>query len=156
MTDIRHVWSWDDALWMADWVIEPPDLAHGHDLETAVIISLFTDGLAASDDVLPDNTDDRRGWWGDTAPDPRDPIGSKLWLLSREKQTNDVRLRAEEYTRNALAWMLTDGVADQINVAAAWVDLGRLEVTVDIWRNGNLVLSRRYARFWLAEQQGGD
>jgi phage gp46-like protein len=147
MTDIRHVW--DLTLLMGDWLIEPPDLAHDHDLETAVIISLFTDALADVDDVPPNA--DRRGWWGDTGKDPPDPIGSKLWLLAREKATNDTRLRAEDYARDALAWMLEDGAADRVDVAATWGELGRLDVQVDIWRDGARVLSRRFGRYWADE-----
>jgi len=147
MTDIRTIWS-DYA---GDWRIEPPDLEHTHDLETAVLISLFTDRLADPDDVLPDNTGDRRGWWGDTGKDPPDPIGSKLWLLVREKQTNQVRLRAEDYAREALQWMLDDGAADQIDVVAAWIEFQHLQIRIDIWRDGALLFRGRYSRAWTAE-----
>jgi phage gp46-like protein len=158
MTDIRHIWSND--LLMGDWLIEPPDLAHDHDLETSVIISLFTDRLADPDDVLPDFSGDRRGWWGDTGPAPEDFIGSKLWLLTREKATNQTRLRAEEYCREALQWMLDDDAADQIDVAAAWAEqggvlvqqgssvLGHLQISIDIWRKGERILSRTYGSYW--------
>lgn len=155
MTDIRHIW--DPAALVGDWLIAPPDLAHDNDLETAVIISLFTDRLADVEEVPP--TAPRRGWWGDTGKDPADPIGCKVWLLSREKQTNDVRLRAEDYVREALAWMLTDEAADQIDIVATWVQMGVLVVAIDIWRDGNRILSRRYGGFWADEiaaaQRGG-
>jgi len=149
MGDIRTVWS--DTLLSGDWVIEPPDLASGHDLSTSVLISLFTDRLADEDDSLPDNTGDRRGWWGDTGPQPQRHIGSKLWLLTREKATNDVRLRAEDYAREALAWMLTDGVADQIDVAAAWVEFQRLDLSIDIWRQARLLMSGKWGLYWREE-----
>lgn len=150
MTDIRTVW--DVAAARGDWLVEPPDLAHDRDLETAVLISLFTDRLAEPDDALPDPLDrDRRGWWGDTGPSPRDPIGSRLWLLAREKQTNDVRLRAEDYAREALAWMVEDGVADAVDVEASWTRLGMLEVAVTITRAGDRVFAGRYGSMWRAQ-----
>lgn len=95
-------------------------------LFTAVLISLFTDKLAGPDDELPETEDWRRGWWGDCLPGstgkPGDQIGSHLWLLFRCKQTEATRLRAERYVREALAWMLEDGVAKAVDVEAAWME----------------------------------
>jgi phage gp46-like protein len=98
------------------------DLGDGGDtvdvgLRTAVIISLFSDRRAEADDVLPDGGTDRRGWWGDLEPAvENDLIGSRLWLLSREKQLSSVLLRAETYARQALAWLVEDGVCRAVTV----------------------------------------
>lgn len=153
--DVQTVWTPD--LFQGDWLIAPPELAHDADLETAVLLSLFTDRRADPDDTLPGAPSDTRGWWGDTPPagEPPDPIGSKLWLLSREKQTNDVRLRAEDYCRDALAWMLDDGAADQIDVSASYPQLGWLVLQIDIYRASNLVFTGRYGPFWAAEARQG-
>jgi phage gp46-like protein len=147
MTDIRTTWS--PLLYAGDWLIDPPDLAGGADLETATLLSLFTDARAADDDRLPGSLDDRRGWWAA-------PLGSRLWLLSREVATNEVRLRAEDYCREALQWMLDDGVADQIDVAAEWAappDQRRLEIEVVIYRAGNIVFARRFDWAWNQQRQ---
>lgn len=158
MSDVAT--SWDPMRLYGDWILAGGDLAAGRDLETAVVLSLFTDRLALPDDNLPDPSDgDRRGWWADwnarvsqTALAARDPgpIGSRLWLLSREKQTKDVRRRAEDYAREALAWMLEDEVADAIDIAAEWVGAapGRLDVAVAIRRRGALLLARSYSWAW--------
>lgn len=152
VTDIRTVWP--PLTVSGDWLIAPPDLASDADLETAVLISLFTDRRADPDDALPGAPGDLRGWWGDTPADddqPADPLGSKLWLLSREKQTNDARLRAEDYAKDALAWMLEDGVADEIAVAGSYPQSGWLMLQVDIYRQRDLVFSGRYGPLWAAE-----
>ena len=85
-----------------------------------MLISLFTDRLAAADDVIPDNTNDRRGWWGDLGEDFL--IGSRLWLLARAKLTSDVPLKCKDYITEALAWMLAEPpvrpVADAVTVMA--------------------------------------
>jgi phage gp46-like protein len=107
------------------------DLQTGQQLHTAVAISLFTDRLAAADDPLPDGTD-RRGWWAD-AWEP-DLIGSRLWLLSREKQLNEVVLRAQQYAEEALNWLIEDGIASRIQVQAWIVRFGMLGLQVDIVR----------------------
>ena len=151
LPDVRTVW---DPFGLAgDWLFAPPDLVTGRDLETSAIISLFTDRLANADDVLPDPADsDRRGWWADWGADY--PIGSRLWLISREKQTEDVRQRVEEYCREALQWMLDDDVADTVEVVAAWSNIGntqapgRLDVDVTVTRQRATLLKRHFSWAW--------
>ncbi|AWK84466.1 phage GP46 family protein [Photobacterium damselae] len=75
-------------------------------LTALVLISLFTDARASESDALPDGSGNRRGWPGDSFYDA--PWGSRLWLLSREKLTTDVRNRAVTYAEEALAWFTVD------------------------------------------------
>ena len=94
-------------------------------LGTSALISLFTDRRAGGDDGLPPA--ERRGWVGDVLAEvPGDRYGSRLWLLKREKQTEETRIRAEEYAREALEWMVDDGLVSAIEVEAAWVAPGML------------------------------
>lgn len=101
-------------------------------LRTAVLISLFTDRRASAEDDLPDGAGgDRRGWIGDAlATAEGDRIGSRLWLLKRRKQTEETRLLAEDYCREALQWLVEDGVASAIAVEAAWIRSGVLACQV--------------------------
>lgn len=147
MPDILTTWNPHELY--GDWLVDPPALAEGADLETSVLISLFTDARAADDDRLPTAQDDRRGWWAR-------PVGSRLWLLAREVATNEVRLRAQDYCREALEWMIEDGVADEIEVAADYTappDQRRLEVEVAIYRSGNLIFTRRWGWAWAQQRQ---
>jgi phage gp46-like protein len=149
LSDIRT--SWDPWLLQGDWQFMPPDLVSGRDLETAATISLFTDRLALEADPLPDPADgDRRGWWADWESPGGGNIGSRLWLISREKQTEETRRRAEDYCREALQWMLDDDVADSVVVTAAWnvSAPGRLDVDVIISRERKLLLQRNYRWAW--------
>lgn len=109
-----------------DLAIEGYGLATESGLKSAVIVSLFTDRRAETDDAIPDGTTDRRGFWAEPA------IGSRLWLLAREKEAADVLLRAEEYAREALAWLIEDGLATAIEISAEWVRRGVLGLTVAI------------------------
>ena len=95
-------------------------LLTGADIETAVLISLFTDAAAGPDDAVPDTSGDPRGWWADPT------IGSKLWLLARAKRTPQNLRLAIAYIRQALGWLTTDGVASAVDVAAEWQAGGRL------------------------------
>ena len=112
--------SWDIDLMAGDLSIVDEDLESESGLETAVIISLFTDRRARDDDELPDhNNSDKRGWWGDLVAEVADDqIGSRLWLLERAKTTENVLVKAKEYATEALSWMIEDGVAKGIVVEA--------------------------------------
>ena len=92
------------------------DGAHSS-LEQFVWLSLFSNARAHDDDVLPDGAD-RGGWWGDTYAAP-DTFGSRLWLLDRAVVTQDAILRAADYAREALAWLVTDGLAVAVDVQTA-------------------------------------
>lgn len=108
---------WDAAGVRGDWRLAPAgQLSAGQDLKTAAMISLFTWRRARADDVLPDASAGRKGWWGDAIT--RRPIGSRLWLLQREKQTRVVVQRAKEYAEEALAWLVEDGVCKSVEVVA--------------------------------------
>ncbi|MBM6441812.1 phage GP46 family protein, partial [Lacticaseibacillus rhamnosus] len=100
--DIATVWVTN--LSEADWVLNGPQLLAGNNLDTALFISLLTDRLASADDKIPDGTNDRRGWWGDTGE--AYPIGSRLWLLGRAKLTPATGPQCETYIKEALQWML--------------------------------------------------
>ena len=95
------------------------DLVADQGLQTAVVVSLFTDRRAEPDDAIPDGSNDRRGWWGDTyAAIPGDQIGSRLWLLGRAKETQDTLNRAREYALEALQWLVDDGLVKSVDVTA--------------------------------------
>ncbi len=109
---------YDNDRQLADLVIQDGDLLADEGLETAVLISLFTDREAEPGDVEPG--EDRRGWWGDALNDnPQDRIGSRLWLLARETLSDATLRRAEDYSKEALQWMIEDGVAEAVNVTAS-------------------------------------
>ena len=100
------------------------DLLAEDGLDTAILVSLFTDARVREDELPPGHTW-RRGWWGDGVDDEPDITGSKLWLLRREKATQQVLVRARGYIREALAWMIRDGVAVSLNVDTQLFGAGR-------------------------------
>ena len=134
MTDLALIWHSDE--WSADLVLAAGgDLQTDDGLQTAVVISLFSDRRAAADDALPTSSTDPRGWWGDAfSSAPGDQIGSRLWLLSRSKATADVVLKAQEYGAEALAWMIADDVASDVAVVASDGGQGWLKLAVTITR----------------------
>jgi phage gp46-like protein len=118
-------------------------------LETAVILSLFTDRRAEPDDVIPDGSQDRRGWWGDDFnADSADRIGSRLWLLHREKQLSVVLQRAQSYAEEALRWLIDDGVAESVTVVASIPRKEILGFDIAIQRPHHPVAQYRFEVFW--------
>lgn len=111
------------------------------DLQTAVLISLFTDAEAADDDLLPDASDDRRGWWAG-------PIGSKLWLRARAKATPDLPALIRNDIEQALAWLTDDGVAAAIDVAVSYLNGITIVATVIVRRQDGTRLALKFARVW--------
>lgn len=59
MSDFSSFWNVDEMI--ADWREGAGMLSTDNDLQTVILIGLFTDRLARSDDNYEDS--DRRGWW---------------------------------------------------------------------------------------------
>ncbi|MEW6612713.1 MAG: phage GP46 family protein [Pseudomonadota bacterium] len=129
-----------------DYQLAGGALAADHDIKTAVLISLFSDRRAEADDPLPDAAGSRRGWWGDALTGRR--LGSRLWLLSREKQLREVVNRAREYAEEALAWLVEEGVARRVRVSAEILQPGWIALTVLVERNGTAPARYRYEFAW--------
>lgn len=141
--------EWDDRAAAADLVMIDGDLASDGGLRTAVLLSLFLDRRAEPDDRPPsDDPNDRRGWWADQfAEVDGDRIGSRLWLLDRAKRTAETARRAEEYVREALAWMIEDRVVARIDVTVETTDKNLL-ITVGLQRPERDLVSFQFAHVW--------
>lgn len=149
MTDITTVWNISQS--RGDWVLAGASLQSGDDLATAVYISLFTDRLATSSDVLPDASGDRRGWWGDL--DNTVPIGSRLWLLARSKLLPAVAVTAKGYIAEALKWLVDDGVVAAVQVDTALVAAPPM-LTAQITLQQSNGATRALAFQWAWDQLG--
>lgn len=150
MADIRTVFI--DMEQGADYALEGLLLQDDSSLQTAVILSLFTDARASDDDVLPPGTVDKRGSWMDSFPDVEgDKLGSRLWLLDRAKLTQDTVDKARFYCEEALAWLVTDGIAKAVTVATEitrWHPLGIIAATIDIIRPDGNIDRYKFASLW--------
>ncbi|HGT6121092.1 TPA: phage GP46 family protein [Shigella sonnei] len=104
-------------------------------LTRTVIISLFTWRRAGRDDAPR-----IFGWWGDTWPAVQnDRTGSRLYLLRRSKLTNKTPQLARDYVREALAWMVEDGVASRLDINAVRTGTDSLALAITIYqRDGNI------------------
>ena len=143
MSDIRLIWN--NMTGYADLNMIGPSLELGHDLETAVIISLFTDHASDPGDVLPsDLSKDPRGWWADTYETP-DQIGSKLWQVWGRVRNQDTLNFARDTAAKALQWMLDDGVAASITVQPSFYGSGGLQLAIAITEPSGAATTFTYA-----------
>lgn len=125
------------------------DFATDDGLATAVIVSLFTDRRAHTDDILPDSNSDRRGWWGDSYSElPNDLIGSRLWLLQRERDLPAVAQRAKIYIEEALQWLVDDGVVASFTVDVQRPRPGWMLYIVDFFQPGQAPRQFQFTHFW--------
>lgn len=149
--DIKIQWDSETGYGSITIDAEKLDLSTDEGLQTAVIISLFTD-RRANDEELPAGVTSKRGWWGDSLSDiDGDAIGSKLWLIQREKELNSVAMRAEQYAREALQWLISTRIASQVDVTAELLGNGRLGLGVRIHRPSKLV-EYRFNYNWDAQE----
>lgn len=137
--------SWDNAHSRGDWTLVGALLAIGNDLDSAILISIFSDRMAQPGDVIPDGTNDPRGWWADDDV----PIGSRMWLLSRSKQTLQTLQRAYDYLAEALQWLIDDGVVGRFDINTQWVRRGMLGAQITAYKqDGTLLTTGRYTWVW--------
>lgn len=151
--------KWSAAEQSADFVFDEEDIDLSTDagLETAIVISLFTD-RRADGEALPSGETKLKGWWGDCLSDvDGDKIGSKLWLLYREKHVSEVASRAKEYAEESLRWLTDTRVAKRIEVEAYLLPDGVLALSAKILRpEVNDVAEFRFNYNWQAQEVYGN
>ena len=142
MGDIRI--RFDNLTGTGDFAMDGPGLETGHELETAVLVSLFTDAQADPGDAVA-NEIDPRGWWADTYSAQEDPTlsripndrtGSKLWQVFNMPRSQPTLNWMADQIRVALNWMLVDGVASVVEVDPRFTSKGGVGATVTITANG--------------------
>ncbi len=118
-------------------------------LETAILISLFTDKRADDADVLPPGEEDKRGWWGDT---PNYQMGSKIWLSMASKTTPDVLNDIKQYALGCIQWTITDGLSVGNEVEVSRIDTYTMSVEIKITEPSGEQQFYKYSYNWKAEE----
>lgn len=129
-----------------DFLLEDGDLALDLGLETAVLLSIFTDAEAEPEDELPDGSDDRRGWW---AADRGVAWGSRFWLTARRSLTPATVALAVSTVRESLQWLVDSGVAESVEVDGTQ-EQGFLALEIELVRGA----ASRWARLWASAESG--
>jgi len=137
----------------ADLEISRGDFLVGNELETAVIMSLFSDSRAEDDEYIRYSSNFQRpplnrGFWVDTYRNT--VMGSGLWLLEREKRLQSTLVQAETYASDCLQWLIRDGVCKSINVTAEFDATNQevLNLDVVLTRQDEETTTLQYAYVW--------
>jgi phage gp46-like protein len=159
MADIRIVSKADLRETVADWLLLKTGLIDERDeLANLVKVALMTDRLSAPHEIRPDpDSDDRRGWWGDM--DAENiwngwPIGTKNWLLTRAKISDkyswegDTVVRAENYTREAVAPLVERKMASHVEVVARRTAIDKIDVRVIVSRGPDRDVELLFQDMW--------
>lgn len=135
---------WDQVNSRGDWALSGSALKTGNDLQTAILISLFSDRVAQPDDVIPDGTDPR-GWWADGDV----LVGSRLWLLRRAKQTQETLQKAYDYIAESLQWLLDDQVVARFDITVEWYRPSFLGAWIIAYKtDGSVAYNGKFSWAW--------
>ena len=141
MSDITTVWNTTNG----DWQQAGASLKSGGDLQTAILISVFSDRVALPSDTILDGSNDPRGWCGD---DPTTPIGSRIWLLERSKQTTQVLGLAKSYLAEALQWLIDAKIVASFDILTEWTAAGTLGAQITAHKPVGAALSLNFQWAW--------
>ena len=127
-------------------------------LARAVTVALNSDRRALDDDILPtEQGDDRRGCWADTDADviwKGWPIGSRLWLMSREKITDSTAAqgstieKARRFLSEALQPFVDAAICSSFTIDLARVGRDRIGGTIKIYRGPKVAIALEYQDLW--------
>ena len=144
--------AFDARTGAADLCFADGDLLLDDGLQSLALASLLTEARASKSEAEP-GMRDLRGWWGD-ALEPSGVWGGKLWLLERSKTLPETMRKAEDYARDHLAWMITDGIAADVVVTASRNDTvgdaATLALQIIITRPSGEQVNLFYDRLWRA------
>jgi phage gp46-like protein len=141
MGDVRIIW--DPTTGTGDLNMLGSALELGHDLETASLLSMFTDGQVDPGDIVFDN--DPQGCWIDTylpyedatlAAIPNDRLGSKIYQAFSRPRTQDTLNWLRDQIIRCHSWMITDGVASSVEAQPFFTGPGGIGAVVIITANG--------------------
>lgn len=113
-------------------------------LDTAILVSLFTDRRASASEVPSSHR--RRGWIGNEST-PNFEIGSKLWLFEQARLSRGVLNEIVSAAREALKWMVDDGIALAVDASAEFSLNSTIGLTITLSRPNSKV-EHRYFELW--------
>lgn len=94
------------------------------------------------------------GFWGDSYEESAgDVTGSRLWLLAREKITPEVLQKLKDYSSQALAWLVSEGVASNVRVTVERNGIDRIDLLVQVIRGADS-MNLRFVDVWKGLKNG--
>lgn len=129
-------------------------LVAANPLRTAVLMLLFTDARAATEDLRFEHAGDRRGWAGDGFDVDRArgeaPLGSTLWLYRRHEFTDLTGAEMAAEVERALRPLVDQGAAVRVEaIPDVRKDEGMIAMTVRLYgRDGRETYAEKFDSLW--------
>jgi len=96
-------------------ITENGDLALTENFDSLVYASLFTDASAEDGEIA--IKEQQRGWYGNLFNSNQDrQLGSKIWLYSQSRNTEDAANLIKNSTYTALKWLIEDVFLKEIKI----------------------------------------
>ena len=116
-------------------------------METALIVSLFTDARASADNVAtPQN---RRGWVGNIlTTNIGRSLGSVLWVYEQSRITQNILNQIKVAAQESLDWLVEDNIAKTVLVSIQEVRTRGIVIEINIQTPQGK--NQRYSAIWRA------
>ena len=102
-------------------------------LESAILVSLFTDARASSGDVRDPLM--RRGWLGNILNEDNRQLGSTLWLADQARADQNTANFLKREVKNCLNWMLEDGIIKYMSIATEIISSYTIKISINLVNN---------------------
>ena len=136
----------------ADIEIDNGDFVLDEGFETLILISLFTDAYVAKNSSY---NKESRGWFGNDVLGFN--LGSKLWQLDRSKLNKKTLNLATQYSKDALQWMVDDGMFRQVETLAikSKTRSNAIELYIAAYKPDDTIEKYKYNVQWIAQTGSG-
>ncbi len=144
------VFKYDKSTGEFDLSILNWDFETDDGLESAILISLFSEARVGVDELREGETE-LKGFWADQiVPSEERSTGSKLWLLDRGKATDEALEQARDYCIEALQWLVDDGIASSVDAEATYLARRRdtMQIEIQITRPDSSELNFKFDYVW--------
>lgn len=136
----------------ADVKIDYGDLVLDGGFETLILISLFTDAYV---DKNSSYNGESRGWFGNEILGFN--LGSKLWQLDRSKINKETLNLATQYSKDALQWMVGEGMFKSVETLALKSTSRRnaIDLYIAVYKPDGTIDKYKYNVQWIAQTGSG-
>jgi phage gp46-like protein len=99
-----------------------------------------------------------KGWWGNQLEDePSKKLVSRLQNIIRGIPATPANLRkAIQAASDDLAWFISEGIADSVPIQGSLVGRNRLQLIIEILKDGNKIAEFKWLQNWLAEMPSNE
>lgn len=136
----------------ADIKVDVGDFVLDEGFENLILISLFTDAYV---DRKNSYNKESRGWFGNEVLGFN--LGSKLWQLDRSKIDKKTLNLATQYSKDALQWMIDNGMFSKIETLAikSTTRNNAIDLYVAAYKPDDTIEKYKYSIQWVAQTGSG-